>query len=161
MAATALDHADIAIHRVGAGNAHLLDRVDGDVFDHPVQPDLLQAFLANPANLLVVAVHQGEVIGMASGIAYVHPDKPLQLFVNEVGVSARFHRNRVGTRLVEALLEQGRELGCADAWVATEVGNAPARGLYAAVGGKEDDDQAVVYLFALGDRGAQARDGDG
>jgi len=139
----------ISIHTITAANASLLDRVDDDVFDNKVQPGLLQAFLANPANLLVVAVVNGEVIGMASGIAYVHPDKALQLFVNEVGVSQRFHRQGIGRELVEALLQRGRELGCYEAWVATEVDNIAARGLYSATGGKEGDERAVVYVYSL------------
>ena len=109
--------------------------------------------MANPANLLAVAVADGTVIGMASAIAYAHPDKPLQLFVNEVGVAAPFHRRGAGAALVDALLRRGRELGCREAWVATEVGNAPARGLYRALGGVEDKEQAVVVVFPLAQDG--------
>ena len=142
------------VHVVTTENRHLLDRVDDDVFDHEVRPEYVAAFVANPANLLAVAVADGVVIGMASGIAYVHPDKPLQLFVNEVGVAERFQRRGVGAAVLDALLRRGRELGCSEAWVATEVANGPARGLYRAVGGVEDDEAAVVYAFSLvGDDG--------
>src|SRR5262245_4970617 len=130
---------EITIHLVTASNASLLDQVADDVFDHRVQPALMQAFLTNPTNLLVVAVADGVVIGMASGIAYVHPDKPLQLFVNEVGVSTRFQRQGIGKRLFETLLGYGEQLGCREAWVATETNNTAARALYSALGGKEDD----------------------
>jgi ribosomal protein S18 acetylase RimI-like enzyme len=140
---------EIAIHVVTAANAMLLERVDDDVFDHPIQPQFLRAFLANPANLLMVAVADSEVVGMASGIAYVHPDKPLQLFINEVGVSSRFQRRGLGKKLVAALLQHGKELGCREAWVATEVGNTAARALYSAVGGQEDDEHAIVFTYKL------------
>ena len=139
----------VSIHLITSANASLLGRVDADVFDNPVQPALVEAFLANPANVLVVAVAEETVIGMASGIAYVHPDKPLQMFVNEVGVAERFRRRGIGKELVRALLDQARELGCAEAWVATEVGNAAARALYATLGGEEDPEHAVVYTYAL------------
>ncbi len=143
------------VHLVTDANRHLLDRVDDDVFDHPIRPEYLAAFLANPANLLAVAVVDSTVIGMASGIAYAHPDKPLQLFANEVGVAARFHRRGAGAAVLDALLRRGRELGCREAWVATEVGNAPARGLYRALGGVEDEEPAVVYVYPLAeDKGA-------
>ena len=151
-----MNASDVSIHLVTEESSWLLNRVDDDVFDHVVQPSLLQAFLANPANLLMVAVIDDHVIGMASGIAYVHPDKPLQLFVNEVGVAERFHRQGVGRRLLTALLQQGKKLGCHEAWVATEVDNIAARGLYAAVGGKEDDERAVVYTYPLADERAEA-----
>lgn len=144
-------HPEIDIRIVAAADAAVLDRVDDDVFDHPVQPALVAAFLTNPANLLAVALAAGVVVGMASGIAYVHPDKPLQLFVNEVGVSGLFHRRGVGARLVRALLEHGRDLGCTEAWVATEDDNRAARALYESVGGVEQAERAVVFEFALAD----------
>lgn len=139
----------ISIHVVSQKNASLLDRVDHDVFDHEVKPELLSAFLANSANLLVVAVAESQVVGMATGISYVHPDKPLALFINEVGVSAHFQRQGLGKRLVSAILEEGRIRGCTEAWVATEVGNAPARALYERLGGIADEEHAVVYLYPL------------
>ncbi len=139
----------VSIHVVSQATVSLLDRVDEDVFDHQVQPELLNAFLANPANLLVVAVAGNRVVGMASGICYVHPDKPLALFINEVGVSGRFHRQGLGRQLVSRLIEKGKELGCAEAWVATELGNEPARALYESLGGVPDEEHAVVYVFPL------------
>lgn len=146
--------AEVVIEFVTAANAGLLDRVDDDVFDHAVQPAFLAAFLANPANLLVVAIVEHEVVGMVSGITYAHPDKPLQLFMVEVGVSGRFHRRGIARRLIDAMLERGKALGCQEAWTATEVSNAPARALYAALGGKEDEEQAVVYVYDLTTAGA-------
>ncbi len=137
------------IHVVTAQSAALLDHLDEDVFDHPVRPEYLAAFLANPANLLLVATLDGVVIGMASGIAYAHPDKPLQLFVNEVGVSSKVQRRGIGRKLVAALLARGREMGCREAWVATEVGNEAARGLYLSLGAVEDEERAVVYVYSL------------
>ncbi|TVR97204.1 MAG: GNAT family N-acetyltransferase [Trueperaceae bacterium] len=149
---------ETAVRIVTAADAAVLDRLADDVFDHPVQPALLAAFLANPSNLLAVALSDEVVVGMASGIAYVHPDKPLQLFVNEVGVSARFHRRGIGTRLLRALLEHARALGCTEAWVVTEDENRAARALYGSIGGVEQAERAAVFEFALAD--ARATDGD-
>ena len=97
----------------------------------------------------MVALEAGIVIGMASGIAYVHPDKPPQLFVNEVAVAARCQGRGIGKLLLTSLLRRGRELGCTEAWVATEEGNSRARALYTSAQGKEDPERAVVYTFSL------------
>jgi ribosomal protein S18 acetylase RimI-like enzyme len=86
---------------------------------------------------------------MASAIAYVHPDKPLQLFINEVGVSERCQRQGVGRRLVNALLKQGNILGCTEAWVATEPNNLAARALYNAAKGTEGKNFAVISTWEL------------
>ncbi len=139
----------ISIHLVTKANAAMLDRVEPDVFDHPVRADLLAQFLAQPANVLAVAVAEGVVVGMASGFSYVHPDKPLSLFLNEVGVSARYHRRGIASRLIAAVLDHARSIGCREAWVATEVDNLPARELYQRTGARQDDRHAVVYIYAL------------
>ncbi|HET8986706.1 MAG TPA: GNAT family N-acetyltransferase [Trueperaceae bacterium] len=147
----------VTFRLVTAATAHVLERVDVDVFDNPLVPESLSQFLGNPMNHLVVAIvedatgsaNDGIVIGMASAISYVHPDKPLQMFINEVGVADRYRRLGIGIQLVQFLLEHGRHLGCTEAWVATEVGNAAARSLYRATGGREEDERAVVYTYDL------------
>jgi dihydrofolate reductase len=85
---------DVAVRIAVAADADALERAGTDVFDNDVERTWLTAFFDNPANLLAIALAAGEVVGMASGVAYVHPDKPLQLFVNEVGVAERFQRRR-------------------------------------------------------------------
>lgn len=141
--------ADVTIHRVTAAEAHLLDRVAPGVFDFDVKPGLLREFLANPMNHLFVAALDSTVVGMATGISYVHPDKPLQMFVNEVAVAEPYRRRGIGRRLVEALLAHAEALGCTEAWVATEADNAPALALYRATGGAQSDDQVVMFTFHL------------
>uniref|UniRef100_A0A832HZN0 GNAT family N-acetyltransferase n=1 Tax=Eiseniibacteriota bacterium TaxID=2212470 RepID=A0A832HZN0_UNCEI len=145
----------IEVRLMDAAEAAVLNRVDPDVFDHAVQPRLAAQFLSSSGGLLAVAIHDGVVVGMATGMAYVHPDKPLQLFINEVGVSARYRRRGLGARLVRALLDHARRIGCAEAWVATEEDNAAARRLYEALGGREDEARAVVYTWKLGEEEGQ------
>jgi aminoglycoside 6'-N-acetyltransferase I len=140
---------ELSYHLVTARDAHLLDRVDPDVFDHAVRPDYLAEFLAVPSNRLVVAMTEGKVVGMASGFVYGHPDKPLQLFVNEVGVASSHRRRGIAARLVSEMLAEGTRAGCREAWVATEVANDAARRLYRSLGGAEDADRAVIYTWPL------------
>jgi hypothetical protein len=73
------------IRLLGPGEAAVLDRVAEGVFDNPVGPRWAAEFFADPRHHLAVALDGGVVIGMASAVHYVHPDKPPQLWVNEVG----------------------------------------------------------------------------
>jgi ribosomal protein S18 acetylase RimI-like enzyme len=139
----------IIVRLLTSADVSVLECADPDVFDNPVRLDLAGQYLNQPGNLLAVAIDAGTVVGMASAIAYVHPDKPLALFINEVGVSARYHRRGIGKRLIQALLEQGRIMGCTEAWVATEEDNGAARALYSSIEGKEDPARAVVYTWPL------------
>jgi ribosomal protein S18 acetylase RimI-like enzyme len=140
----------VVVRCLGRGEAGVLRHVARDVFDHDLRPDYLQAFFDDPHSLLAVGIDDGVVVGMASGLVYGHPDKPLQLFVNEVGVAPSHQRRGLGRELVRCLLARGRELGCAEAWVATEEENAAARRLYAATGGREASARAVVFTYPLG-----------
>jgi len=92
-------------------------------------------------------VKDGEVVGMASALHYVHPDKPPTFWINEVGVDDAHQKQGIGKQLVQRLLEHGRSLGCRESWVATEMDNTAARPLYVACGGRRDNDDAVVYWF--------------
>lgn len=137
------------IHVLGPGDGAVLQAVAADVFDHPVEPRWAAEFLADPRHHLAVALVEGVVVGMASGVHYVHPDKAPELWVNEVGVAGDYQNHGIGRRLLRALFLRGREVGCKKAWVGTEVSNARARRLYRAVGGTEDAEPFVLVTFAL------------
>jgi GNAT superfamily N-acetyltransferase len=134
---------------LGPGEHDVLANVDPDVFDNPVNPEFAAEYLSNPSCLLVVALEHAEVVGMASGLVYVHPDQPRQLFIYEVGVADKCQRRGIASELVSQLLARGKELGCCQAWVATEESNAPARALYTSLRGAEEDDHAVVFTWKL------------
>lgn len=141
----------IEVRVLGPGDGAVLGRVDPDVFDHAVQASLAAEFLADPRHHLAVALDGEVVVGMASAVHYVHPDKPAELWINEVGVAASHHRRGIARRLLGTLLEHGRALGCREAWVLTERDNVAAMALYADAGGREMEDEIVGFSFSLAD----------
>jgi aminoglycoside 6'-N-acetyltransferase I len=139
------------IRDLGPGDERVLRRVAAGVFDHDVDPALAAEFLRDPRHHLVVAVEDGLVVGFASGVHYVHPDKPAELWINEVGVAPTHQRQGLGKRLLQALFARGRALGCREAWVLTSPANGPAVRLYEAVGGVDLADPPVMFTFRLTD----------
>ena len=125
----------------------VLDSVASGVFDEPVEPRLLEEFLRDERHHLAVAIDQGQVVGFASGVHYVHPDKAPELWINEVGVAPSHQGRGVGKAVVRLLLEHGRRLGCREAWVLTERSNQAAMRLYASVGGREAPRDQVMFTF--------------
>jgi aminoglycoside 6'-N-acetyltransferase I len=119
------------------------------VFDHEVDPALSAEFLHDPRHHLVVALDGDTVVGFASGVHYVHPDKPAELWINEVGVAPSHQRRGVGQQLLRALFREGRALGCHEAWVLTSPANGPAIRLYESAGGSDMADPPVMFTFRL------------
>jgi ribosomal protein S18 acetylase RimI-like enzyme len=150
---TALTHVpgdnvpSIIIRVLGADEAAVLNRVAPNVFDNDVDARWTTEFFADPRHHLAVALDGHTVVGMASAVHYVHPDKPPELWVNEVGVAPTHQGRGIGRQLMQTLFDRGRELGCREAWVGTEHDNVAARRLYASVGGTEAS--AVIVTFRL------------
>lgn len=114
-----------------AGDEAVLANVEADVFDGPVDAGLVAEFLHDLRHHIVVARYAGRVIGFASGVHYVHPDKSPELWINEVGVAPAYQgKGGVGKRLLAALLEAGGHAGCREAWVLTDRSNDAAIRLY-------------------------------
>ena len=69
-------------------------------------------------------------------------------YIDEVGVTERLHRRGIGARMMQEMFDWGRELGCAEAWVGTELDNDPARALYQSFEPSVEDPFAY-YLYKL------------
>jgi ribosomal protein S18 acetylase RimI-like enzyme len=142
------------LHR---GDDAVLMNVAPGAFDNPVDPELTREFLEDPRHHVAVAIDGGLVVGFASGVHYVHPDKQPELWINEVAVAPTHRRRGLGKAVLKALSEVGRAHRCAVAWVLTDRSNAAAIALYSSVGGIEgaDDtgpaDATLGYSFNLRD----------
>ena len=140
----------IEVRLLTGADSSVLRRVAAGVFDNPVDPAQTREFLADPRHHICVAIEDGEVVGFASAVHYVHPDKPPELWINEVGVAPSHQRRSFAKAILQRLQALGRELGCTEAWVLTDDVNVPARALYASVGGAERGG-VVMVTFPLED----------
>jgi GNAT superfamily N-acetyltransferase len=86
---------------------------------------LTREFLADPRHHLAVAIEQGVVIGFASGVHYVHPEKAPQLWIDEISVVPEYRRQGVGKTPLRLLFDIVRTHGCTEAWVLTDRANPP------------------------------------
>lgn len=155
MASGTSEAMNIEIRTLQSGDEAFLSKVAPGVFDNPIDPALTAEFLADDRHHLIVAVDDEVVVGFASGVHYIHPDKAPELWINEVGVAPAYRCRGIGTSVLKQLLEVGRALNCNAAWVLTDQGNRAAMSLYAAlggtpgVGGSGPENPAIGYSFAL------------
>ncbi len=137
----------IEIRRVTEADAGVFTRVAEDVFDAPIDSARLTAYLLEPNHLMVVALQGGMVIGQTAAVVHRHPDKPTELYIDEVGVTPAFQRQGIARTMLDKMFALGRDLGCEEAWVGTEVDNVPARRLYEARGAEAET--FVMYVYDL------------
>lgn len=122
----------IAIRQLTLETAALLDNVAEDVFDAPIHPERLARYLAEPGHIMLIALDGDVVVGQIRAMAHFHPDEPTQLYIDNLGVAPAWQRRGIARRLIAAMLEEGREHGCSEAWVGTETANDAANALYRA-----------------------------
>jgi ribosomal protein S18 acetylase RimI-like enzyme len=148
----------IEIKVLQRGDESTLMNTAAEVFDNPIDPELTREFLADPRHHIAVAIDDGLVVGFASGIHYIHPGKPPELWINEVALAPAHRRRGLGKAVLRALLEVGRDHNCTVAWVLTYQNNVAAMALYSSVGGTEGADDSgagnamLGYSFALTDK---------
>ena len=99
---------DIATKRLTSRDAALLGRVADGVFDEPIDPGRLAAYLSEPGHLMIVATTDGVVVGQCAAVLHRHPDKPTELYIDEVGVAPAFLRRGIARRLLDEMLSLGK-----------------------------------------------------
>lgn len=124
-----------------------IEKVGDALFDHPIKRERAIEFFNDSRHHLFLAFDNTEVVGMASGFHYVHPDKDPSLFINEVGVLDAYQNQGIGRTLVKKFWDYARELGCKDAWVGTEKSNISAQKCYQAAGAEPDDEPFILFEF--------------
>ena len=137
----------VNIRLLGRGDERLAEeacRVYGTT--GPVHP---AAFLSNADVALLIAEHDGEVVGCVYGHELVHPDGERTMLLYSLDVVASSRGLGVGTRLVTGFVEHARGRGCTEVWVLTDDGNPAALATYRSAGGRRDPVDAVMFTWRL------------
>jgi ribosomal protein S18 acetylase RimI-like enzyme len=117
------------------------------LFDDPVDLAATRRFLADEANVLLIAYVDGNPAGFVSGTELLHPDKPApELFLNELGVDEAYRGRGIGRALVAEVWRVAQELGCRGMWVLTDDDNPAANKVYRAAGGTRAREE-VMYQW--------------
>jgi GNAT superfamily N-acetyltransferase len=141
------------IEILGPGDDHILQNVATNVFDNPINAAWTKEFLEDFRHHIAVAIDEKLVVGFASAVHYIHPDKPAELWINEVAVALTHRGLGLGKAIIRALFEVGKVHNCVTAWVLTNRDNAEAMALYSSMGGIQGGsgigDAVVGFSFGL------------
>ncbi len=145
----------IPIRRLGASDATLAEAAVRAFKSRASSEGSLAAFLANPANFLLVAAAAGEREPVGYLLAYrlQRPDREAaQMFIYEVDVAEGWRRRGLGSALIDEILRLARAEDMCEAFVLTSRGNEAARSLYARTGAVVEDEAAMLFVYPLSDR---------
>lgn len=138
---------------LSSGDEKLLEASERGLFDGDIQPELGSQFLSDPRHHIAVAIEDSTIVGFASAVRYIHPDKPDELWINEVAVVKAYRRKGIADALLKLLFQCGRELGFREAWILADESNIHAHRLYSKLGGVPK--KQVMYSFELGDNAGE------
>ncbi len=140
----------LTVRKVNSVDATLAAELDA-LFDQGMTWDFEQGqrFLAHPDTLLLIARWDGKACGFLSAYRLQRFDRRrAEVLLYEIGVQKLFQRRGVGRALVEEAKRWAADVGANELWVLTEDGNAPARALYAATGGREET-RFTMFTYGL------------
>jgi aminoglycoside 6'-N-acetyltransferase I len=137
----------LTIKTLTPGDLPLLLIPAEDVFDNPMNESYTREVLSDPRHHIVAAIDDGLLVGFASAVHYIHPDKPPELWINEVVVAPAHQGKGIGKKIMREMLKVGIQLGWVNAWVLTDRNNSTANGLYSSLGGKISGEETVVHEF--------------
>jgi aminoglycoside 6'-N-acetyltransferase I len=136
------------VKRIAAGDEAIFDTIAPEVFDEPVDPQRLRDYLRSPGHVMVLALDGDLVVGQCAAVIHRHPDKATELYIDEVGTASTHRRQGIARAMMAEMFAWGRELGCEEAWLGTELDNIEANGLYRGLAPVEDDPMQY-YLFKI------------
>lgn len=141
--------ATIAVRRILPTEGDIVKHSLPGVFDYKVKDHLLRRFLSSDHNVLVGAIKDDALIGFASGVIYVHPDKDPELWINEVGVASPYQRQGIATQILRVARRIAVHEGCRACWLLTEPDNTAANALYQSLEGWQGPEPTMMYSFDL------------
>ncbi|MEW5759140.1 MAG: GNAT family N-acetyltransferase [Candidatus Thermoplasmatota archaeon] len=111
---------------------------DTEDLEHKQLAENCQALFADRSHYLLVAEHQGKVVGFinfSTRRTCLHSAQ--SALIDELVVSANYRKQGLGRRLLLAAIEKCKQLGCCEIEVSTETQNTTARKFYSQLGFKE------------------------
>ncbi len=141
---------DARVRLLGPGDAQLLLRAAPGVFDRSVDPARTHEFLQDARHHIAVGLDaDGTVIAFATGVRYIRPDAPAEMWITDVSVAPDHRGCGVGRDVVHALLGCARALGCTRAWSLTHPRHAAAIGAFTSAGGVREPESSATITFDL------------
>lgn len=137
--------------KLNLSDLNIVLSMENDFRSNFIAEENAKQFLNNPMNWLFACIEDDQIIGFAYGYELSRLDsKGNMLYIHEIGVLPRCHRQGIGRTLIEKLRETTAHLGICRFFLSTQKSNLPACALYETCGGQKNPNQLdddVLYYF--------------
>ena len=94
-----------------------------------------------------IAKDNNNIVGFAYAYTLLRPDGKTMFYLHSIGMLPDYQNNGYGTKLMQFIKDYSIKLGCSEIFVITDKGNSRACHLYEKLGGKNDYEDEVVYVY--------------
>lgn len=116
---------------------------DGMIFN----TDYLNNFLNDKNTYGFIAKENNKVIGFAYAYTLLRPDGKNMFYLHSIGMLPNYQNNGYGTQLLSFVKEYSKKIGCSEMFIITDKGNPRACHVYEKLGGKNDFEDEIVYVY--------------
>lgn len=116
---------------------------DGMIFN----TDYLNNFLNDKNAYGFIAKENNKIIGFAYAYTLLRPDGKNMFYLHSVGMLPNYQNNGYGSQLLSFIKEYSQKIGCSEMFVITDKGNPRACHVYEKLGGKNDFEDEIVYVY--------------
>lgn len=132
----------------------LLERNDLELMEEVLKDDnmlfnvdYLKNFINTKNTYGFIAKDNNKVVGFAYGYNLERPDGKSMFYLHSIGMLPNYQNNGYGSKLLSYIKEYSKNLGCKEMFVITDKGNPRACHVYEKLGGINDYEDEVVYVY--------------
>ena len=132
----------------------LLEKKDIELMEDVLKDDnmifnknFLETFLNDKNAYGFIAKKENNIVGFAYAYTLLRPDGKTMFYLHSIGMLPDYQNNGYGSKLLEFIKNYSIEIGCSEMFVITDKGNPRACHVYEKLGGKNDYEDEVVYVY--------------
>lgn len=109
--------------------------------------DFLDNFINDKNSYGFIAKEENKVVGFAYAYTLLRPDGKTMFYLHSIGMLPDYQNNGYGSKLLEFIKNYSIEIGCSEMFVITDKGNPRACHVYEKLGGKNDYEDEIIYVY--------------
>lgn len=109
--------------------------------------DFLNSFINDNNAYGFIAKENNNMVGFAYAYTLLRPDGKTMFYLHSIGMLPTYQNNGYGTKLMQFIKDYSISLGCSEMFVLTDKGNPRACHVYEKLGGKNDYEDEICYVY--------------